>query len=97
MTEEATVVQAANPYNTKQTPVDIPRGVISADDGLAQPTKKEEVVVVEAPENEVPDEPIEDATQQFKKVDYKKRYFYIWHHVVIRIILQRQKKIAKQK
>jgi len=87
MTEEATAVQAApdeapaesNPYNAKQTPVDIPRGVISADDGLAPAPKKEEVIQAK-PTDEVPDEPTEEPTQQFKKVDYKKRYDDLKRH-----------------
>ncbi len=80
MTEEANAVQAANPYNAKQTPVDVPRGVISADDGLAPPPKKEEVVEAVAPENEAPNEPTEEPAQPFKKVDYKKRYDDLKRH-----------------
>jgi len=80
------MTKAANPYNSKQSTLtneEVPRGILSADDGLApprQPEVKEEAkpsaVVVESTESTpaVPDVPVETPVEQFKKVDYKKRY-----------------------
>ena len=76
MTEEATAAPAANPYNAKQTPVGVPRGITSADDGLAPP-RQPEVVQEATPNADVP--PVEEP-QKFNKVDYKKRYDDLKRH-----------------
>ena len=80
------MTKEANPYNSKQstlTTEEVPRGILSADDGLAPPRQpevkqeaKQSAVVVESTvsTSKVPDVPVEAPVEQFKKVDYKKRY-----------------------
>lgn len=72
----------ANPYNTKTSNANenVPRGIVSADDGLAtpqQPVAPQEAESIDTSVSEIP----EVQPEPFKKVDYEKRYNDLRRHL----------------
>jgi hypothetical protein len=86
MTEVVSGAQAPNPYNAKSTPQGVPRGILNANDKLGNTPEQKVIPVEESDPAEdikaegLPDVPVEDSIEKFKKVDYKKRYDDLKRH-----------------